>query len=400
VGIGANSNGEWSVVRIVIESSAYRLRNIGDVAMIQVALRRVRSFWPDAAITMHCLDAAALRQLDCAASALDPFGARVWSAFPRALRRLAVPFAADYLDAVSHADLVLVAGAGSLNDSFRRHALRVLDMLELAVESGAVTALAGQGLGPMTDRRLRARAAEVLPRAGFIALREGVAGLPLLASMGVPSDIVTVTGDDAIAPAFAARPDAPGSSIGVNLRVAPYSGVGADLVRHIGAIVREAADRYDAPLVPLPISRIHPYADADTIRAMTGVDSGDVSTLAGLLSLLRECRIVIAGSYHAAVLALSMGIPAVTIAQSGYYVDKFRGLAAQFGPACRLELASHPDFPARLRAAIVEAWASAATVREPLLESAARQIASGEAAYRRIFELVEERQKRTIRNRS
>jgi polysaccharide pyruvyl transferase WcaK-like protein len=273
-------------------------------------------------------------------------------------------------------------------------------MIELAADAGAVTVLVGQGLGPMTDRRLRARAEKVLPRAGFIAVREGLAGLPLLASMGVSADRVMVTGDDAIEPAFAARPDAPGSGIGVNLRVAPYSGVGADLVRDVGAIVREAARHHAAPLVPVPISRMPPIADAETIQAMIGVDGSDITTLGELLTLLRNCRIVVAGSYHTAVFALSMGIPAVTIAQSGYYVDKFRGLAEQFGPACRVELVSHPDFPARLRAAIDEAWETAAATREPLLERAARQIASGQAAYRRIFELVEERQKRTTRNRS
>ena len=76
------------------------------------------------------------------------------------------------------------------------------------------------------------------------------------------------------------------------------------------------------------------------------------------------------------------------------------GQLGRFGPACRVELASHPDFPARLRGAIDEAWESAAARRKPLLERAAWQIASGQAAYERIYELVEERQKRTTRNRS
>ena len=50
----------------------------------------------------------------------------------------------DYLDAVRAADLVLVSGGGFLNDVFRRYALIVLDTLEMAIESGAVTALLGQ----------------------------------------------------------------------------------------------------------------------------------------------------------------------------------------------------------------------------------------------------------------
>src|SRR6202000_1383897 len=37
-------------LRVLIDSSTYRSRNIGDTAMLQVALARLREFWPQAAI--------------------------------------------------------------------------------------------------------------------------------------------------------------------------------------------------------------------------------------------------------------------------------------------------------------------------------------------------------------
>jgi colanic acid/amylovoran biosynthesis protein len=106
---------------------------------------------------------------------------------------------------------------------------------------------------------------------------------------------------------------------------------------------------------------------------------------------------VVTGSYHAAVFALSMGVPAVAVANSAYYVDKFQGLAGQFGDACRVVTASSPDFSDRLTQAIDGAWRDARGAREKLLEEALRQIALGQSAYRRIFHLVERR--RALRTR-
>jgi colanic acid/amylovoran biosynthesis protein len=131
--------------------------------------------------------------------------------------------------------------------------------------------------------------------------------------------------------------------------------------------------------------------------ANLGYQAADVATTPELLPLVSQCRVVVAGSYHAAVLALSMGIPAVAIARSDYYIDKFRGLAGQFGPACHVELTSHPDFLVRLRTAIDRAWDSAGETREHLLRAAALQLELSESAYRHVFDLVEER--RQLRRR-
>lgn len=396
-------------MRIFVEPSSYHRHNRGDAMMLEVALERLRSFWPDASVTVHTSDAGGLT-----AATLDPSGSHGWSAdaflgLPRLLRPLrrhrpramaSIARAAliakrrdpslvrRYLDAVRSADLVFVAGAGSLTDAFLPHALIVLETLELAAEAGAVTAMAGQGLGPMSDR-LRRRAAEVLPRVDFIALREGVAGSPLLRSMGVDPSRVVVTGDDAITRAWAARPPHLGTALGVNLRQAPYAGVGDELVDAVGAAIRA----HGAELVPLPIAE----DDLTTLRRMLGGTGAD--DRADLLSRIARCRVVVTGSYHAAVLALSMGIPAVTVAASDYYADKFRGLAGQFGAACRIELATDSGFDARLRAAIDDAWQTAETTREPLLQAAAEQIARSEAAYRQIAALVEGR-RGTERRRS
>jgi colanic acid/amylovoran biosynthesis protein len=396
-------------MRIFIEPSGYSFTNAGDAAMLAVALERLRAQWPDAEITVHTTDADALRAVDAAAIPLHPSASRAWSRARRSrmLAALALRvklwsaaakpplsdrkesggFAAAvqtidaFVKAVKQADLFLLSGAGSLNDAFKQNAHVVLDMIGLALGGGARVALAGQGIGPMTDRALRKHAAAVLPRVDFIALREEVASLPLLEDLGVARERISVTGDDAIIVAHRARAASLGDSLGVNLRVAPYSGVGDDIIERVGAIVRERG----VPLVPIAIDA----GDFVTALRIAGTTDHPID----VLTAIRQCRVVVAGSYHAAVFALSMGIPAVTIALSDYYIDKFRGLAAQFGDGCRVILASHHDFDSHLRNAVDDAWSTADATHAALLDAAQKQIALGEAAYRRIFALVSDEQR-------
>ena len=223
------------------------------------------------------------------------------------------------------------------------------------------------------------------------ALREGVAGPSLLQSIGVAGERIAITGDETIPLAYAARPEVLGRSIGVNLRTAPYAGVDGDVLRRLGAIFRQAAATHATTLVPVPISRYSHEDDLETVRRMLGDSTAQAgpTTSAELLRIVSQCRIVVAGSYHAGVLALSMGIPVVAVAGSAYYIDKFRGLAGQFGPACRVELTTDPDFSARLRAAIDDAWQSADATRGALLEAASLQMESIGRAYRHVYALTE-----------
>jgi polysaccharide pyruvyl transferase WcaK-like protein len=327
-------------LRVLIDSSTYRCRNIGDTAMLQVALTRLRHYWPRATIQIHSLDSERVRRLD------DP----CW--------------AGDHLSAVRQAHLILMGGAGSLNDAFKQDALCRLEALEIAMDCGAVTALVGQGIGPMSNSVLRSQAARILPRVDFIALRDSIDSLTFLGDIGVAASRVTVLDDDEVELGYRARHESCGTALGVNVR------------EDIGDVIEVSAERLGAAIRPL---------------SMSSYDEEEDRHAEQVLLTLPECRIVVTGSYHAAVFALSMGIPTIGIANCDYYAYKFRGLAEQFGPACRVEFRSHPDFSARLVAGIEGAWRSAPTMRQSLLRSAVRQVALGKVAYRKLFALVERR---------
>jgi polysaccharide pyruvyl transferase WcaK-like protein len=421
---------------ILVDSCSYNCQNVGDLAMLTVAVSRLRELWPSASIKVitnaphliarHCgrygdvttVPVAGRRMLlgesllGRMAKQLPGSVATRWQdvedewrmtaphLFATSLKVKARVRGTDssdvdaFLRAIKEADLVVVNGAGILTDAFRDHALGILATLDLAIHHKIPTAMFGQGLGPFEDADLRQRAAEVLPRVGLIGVRESRSSVPLLRSLGVSPSRIVVTGDDAIEMAYAddLRRRRGARGIGVNLRIAPYSNVGRDQLTAVRQALDEAARSHEARLLPIPIAHHGGGMDVDTLRELlSGASSADdggaaIDTPQAVIDRIGECRVVVTGSYHGAVFALAQGIPVVALARSKYYVDKMAGVMQQFGGGCELlELDEDHDqtLVARLRTAIDRAWADADRLRAPLLASARDQIASGRRAYAR-----------------
>jgi polysaccharide pyruvyl transferase WcaK-like protein len=424
--------------RIVVEPNAHHLLNLGDVAMLQVAVERLSGLWPDSRIDVITEAPARLGQFCPAAVPLDASGRRLWfedhystyalhralpksmsnrllslerstrRRWPAGVNRLIRMRAAlrnddtgpldDFLAAVSTADLVVSTGAGALTDTFAPLALAVLDLLEGAKQSGAVAALLGHGIGPLTDRALVERARAVLPELDLISIREQSLGGPLLESLGVQPDRVVSTGDDAIELAYRARRrDATEARrLGFNLRIARYSEVDVKTAAAVGAVVRDAAARHRAEVVPIPIS-VHPReADAEVIASAlaSGAKAAETLTPLSVVELIGQCRLVVTGSYHAAVFALAQGIPAVGVTRSAYYDAKFVGLNDQFGGTLGIVSLGQGNVERRLMRAIDEAWENAESVRPQLLGLAREQVEEGRGAYRRLHALLSGRSER------
>lgn len=288
--------------------------------------------------------------------------------------------------AAGSAGLVIALGGGHITDG--ANGMQVLDTLRRAADAGVPTVMLGQGIGPVVGDDLRRAAAEVLPRLGLIALREKRAGLPLVEELGVPMDRVVVTGDDAIAAAHAARRPRLGGDIGVNMRVASYAAVGVRDLAAVGASVRHAAEAHGSALVPLLVSE-WPDEDRPATRALTRGFRPTVHAVrrltppAAVMRRVSRCRVVVTGTYHAAVFALAQGIPVVCLPRTAYYVNKFLGLDDMFGGGCTVVSLDEPDLEARLDAAIAAAWEGAPAGRAALLAAAADQIARSRDAFER-----------------
>lgn len=441
-------------LRIIIQNGEYWMLNKGDLAMLDVTVRRLRERWPNARIGV-------LTSAPLLVSAFQPevepilYGGRGdWpkmeilgrmaaiagpracgpvtvlqlnaqhrprhfvrrvrkvldaqlreilpiSLFPRARQSEPGRTERDIPLAVRNASLVLAMGGGYLADVDADQTRRTLALLEYATEAGIPTAMVGQGLGPMEDETLLAQAERVFPRVDLISLRESRRGPKLLADLGVSEEHTLVTGDDAIELAASVRCDELGSGLGICLRIADYSPV-ADATRTaVRHAVHDAAHSVGAALVPLIISEFKSEDRQSTLPLVAGFPR--VSPPLGRYVEPREvaarvsrCRVLVTGAYHLAVFALSQGIPVVGLTASRYYDDKLLGLAEMFGCGLSVIRLDEPDLEVHLNAAIRTAWSDAERLREPLRVRADEQIHASRQAFEQVFELVEaaERSKR------
>jgi polysaccharide pyruvyl transferase WcaK-like protein len=407
---------------------------MGDVAMLQVAVRRLRGLWATAqirvltnaaeALSVHCPETSALSHsgrrewfsdrallgewhrrapalVGAAASAAVRQLRRGWPAglegllqAKARLRRRDDRARSEFLRAVREADLYVVSGAITLTDKAASHASAVLDTVEMALAEGVPAVMMSQGIGPMRDPDLLAKARSILPSAGLIAVREGIYGPVRLEALGVSRDRVAITGDDAVALALEVATTELGGAIGVNLRLGRSSDVIPGIVPAVRATVRKAAGRCRAPLLPLPIAFHVASDDVAVLRELLSGASEEsdggahLETTRAILEQTGRCRIVVTGAYHAAVFALGQGIPVVALAYNEDYFEKFRGLADSFDVGCRIVSLREATLGSDLESAIDECWGSAGTVRGPLLEAARRLADSSVTAYARLPELV------------
>jgi polysaccharide pyruvyl transferase WcaK-like protein len=395
-------------VRVLIDPGSHHLLNVGDVAMLQACLERLRRAWPDARIDVLTAAPVLLEQHCPKARPVPAAGRYEWtarlSAQPRSGRRRLArartwgeclrlrarrPEQAAFLEALLRADLLLFSGRGGLTDAFADEALAVLLELSAAHDIGLRVAMLGQGMGPLEDRGLRTLASQVLPEVALFGVREPRAAPALLAAAGVPADRVHVTGDDAIELARRAARPAVGTAVGLSMRVAAYSGLTQEEATAIGARVGALAASHGAPLLALPISR-HPAEDDAVALARVpsaGSPPDEPLGVGATIERVGSCRVVVAGSYHGAVFALAQGIPAVCVAASPYYVDKFAGLQAQFGRWCRVVQGIGRDPGGAVASTAAALWDEAPAARAELLEAAAGQVACADFAYERLFAL-------------
>jgi polysaccharide pyruvyl transferase WcaK-like protein len=415
-----------------------RCLNMGDVAMLQVAVARLRALWPDEELRVFTSDADALVQYCPGVTPVmlperpgwctDHYlGGRLHSWLPERLSERLTGFTVAaacrsaalreyllrlrsrlrqpdshslraFLEAIGGSRLLVIGGAGGVADPFNDYSNLVLLALQVARRRGIPTAIMGHGFGPLAAPSLRAKAAAVLPSVDTIAVREALASRPLLASLGVPLDRVVITGDDAIELAYVERPAGIGDAVGINLRLARSAGATEQDIDPVREGLRLFLARCPAPLVGLPIAR-QGNLDAGAIeRMLDGLDAGahgracesgsELDTPLKVIHQVGRCRIVVTGAYHAAVFALAQGIPSVCLARTPYFFGKFRGLADQFGAGCHVVPLDGGELPVRLARTMTAAWDEAPLLREALWHAAARQITEGRAAYRRLPDLV------------
>lgn len=404
-------------------------RNFGDVAMLQVAVSRLVELWPESDVLVLTDSEANLSRFCPQAKPCSRIGATTWLSdgvitgplhlhvpnwgirlirgtkswirthAPGAISFLLRwrfrlhdgegrgPKAESFARELGRCDLLAVAGCGGFADSCREWNLLTLGLIEAALALHKPVALFSQGLGPISDEETLDRMAAVLPRVRLLASR-GTAGAEALAArVGIPADVFVTTGDDAVEPASKWRAQVVGNGVGINLRIAPYSGVTDWQASALKVCLRQFVSRHGAELVPLPIA-VHNTADDRRSIAVIVGDGFSPDMMQGLDSpeaIYQEtakCRVVVAGAYHAAVFALGQGIPTICVYGAEYYKAKFEGLQAMFGDGCTVVNLHEADFIERIEVLLERFWGEAAGLREELKARASGQVGKSREAYR------------------
>ncbi|MGZ8411866.1 MAG: polysaccharide pyruvyl transferase family protein, partial [Gemmatirosa sp.] len=178
----------------------------------------------------------------------------------------------------------------------------------------------------------------------------------------------------------------------VNVRVSLNAGLAEDVVAPLREMLAGFTRDHGGPsLVGLPIAR-GVARDAELIRQLCeGVgDVGDggasLDTPARVIEAAARCRVVVTGAYHAAVFALSQGVPTVCLSGSPYYDAKFVGLAELFGAGCRMVRVQ--EGTTAIRSAVDTLWRDADQLRPRLRDAALSQIVCGRATAARLASLL------------
>ncbi|TWU06960.1 Polysaccharide pyruvyl transferase [Symmachiella macrocystis] len=413
-------------MNILVDNGTYNLHNMGDIAMLKVAVNRLKELWPESIVRVISNEPTRLKNY-VAADTVSPQFSQSWANarlipmkrrwtsislqqrvhtiedgfrqhLPRttiALLNAARPLnhtksrmASEFAKIVKASDLVIASGGGYLNDAFQQHTRQMSLLFDLAQHLGIRTAMVGQGLGPLENHELRELAERIWPKMDLIGLRERRFAPELLKRIGATHTNSHWTGDDAVELAYGQRRKHAGDSIGISLRMAKYSQINTNEIKELGQVIRRKQNKWKVDIRPLPISFSRTEADLNRIEEFLtkfSLRSSRVNieqTPENICNLAASCRLVVTATYHAGVFALSQGIPIVGLVKSQYYSNKFEGLADCFPGGCAIVRMDGDRLASRLDQVIEEQWNAADDLRPGLLIAAQKQINAGQAAFR------------------
>ncbi|HLH56001.1 MAG TPA: polysaccharide pyruvyl transferase family protein [Verrucomicrobiae bacterium] len=359
-------------MRIILDNGAYTLRNMGDVAMLQASVRRLRELAdrPELMVlttnpqllNRYCPGTIPLsvKSRDAGYAPLRPAGspwAEWWARFKLRWKRVPKE-AVEFQNALAPAHAVFLCGGGFLNDLNPYQTRPVLRMLTDAAARGKRVAMFSQGLGPLESPELLSLLGMACRAGVKVALREPLHGVEILERAGANAARYSITGDDAIEAAVEHRNVVDQTALGFSIRQVAYSEVESKHLEIAGSALDELATRLSAQVVPLPVSFNSHESDHAVISKLTGAEVPELGAdePEALIRATGRCRLVVTGTYHAAVFALAQGIPCVSFYVSTYYRNKMDGLSRQFPGGCKLVDLNLPDARVRLIQSALEFW--------------------------------------------
>ncbi|MFD6227013.1 polysaccharide pyruvyl transferase family protein [Streptomyces sp. NPDC060232] len=244
-------------------------------------------------------------------------------------------------------DLVIATG-GDLHTSDYGVSTPYLRALIAAQQRGIPTVMIGQSVGPFDDSSDAEAWLTVADRLQLLTVRESVSHRYVVDKLGLPEQRVSLSSDPAflLSAATSESVSAVLSHLGLTpgepyVCVAPSQGItrfsALEEARHLAALTRLVTSfvrTWDMPVLLVPHchdSRSHNDDRILAARIAEAFGSPQVKVLPGALSasdykgILARAELVVSERLHAAIGALSSGVPAIAIGHS----HKFNGVLAE-----------------------------------------------------------------------
>lgn len=323
--------------------------HLGDEAMLQANLERLRELFPGAALTVASRDpawssrlygVAAVPRLDLsrlpgAKESVESWLHRLVAACEELLagKRSDPPegIPEETVRALAESDGLLISGGGNLNTSWLDQLYERLFLLALADRLGVPSVLTGQTLGPHIEPREREILRQVLRSVRLVAVREPYS-LVVARALGVPMERTAMHLDDAF---FLPRGEAgPAERSGwIAVTVTRFSGPLEPLAAQLGAVALETGRR----LILVPHAK-QPDDDIEQARRVLELlhpsvraEAVDVPSSERGRWLVDNADLVLSMRYHPLVFAVAGGVPALGIYVDEYTRVKLRGALGHGG---------------------------------------------------------------------
>ncbi len=253
--------------------------------------------------------------------------------------------AAELIDELSSADLVMTVGGGWVNSSFQLTLQESLFALRVSqLRRPTPLLLLGDQFGPLTSHWDRTMVRRAFKPALVIAPRDHDS-CQLARELGLPPERLKLFGDWAYAPEMkvAASPQAGQPlRIAINLRKAHYSPLAQEGLSTLARSLCTAARTQRLVLVPVPMCLSEHENDVAALRDFSEIlrqcDSTNITILSvptegdaeGMRRRISECDAAIGVSYHFCLFSMMSGLSCLGLSTSEYFSAKLGGLFRLF----------------------------------------------------------------------
>lgn len=250
----------------------------------------------------------------------------------------------------SQYDAMHIVGMGGLTDLFLPVVWQCCCLVHTFALQGKPVIFTGQQLGPFHSWLTKNLLQRALRKAKFIGLREPADSLTFCQQANLASESFAVMGDDSFGlPAagfeqvesFLSRYHlSPGKFIAANVRVGGYAPSHAQYIQQIADLMSNLSQRYDLPVVVVPISWerwdsdiTSGYQLCEAMRSdrIQVLDKPEELTTDLVKGILGQAYAAVGVSYHFCTFALSQAVPAICIFDGDYYSQKAKGISHFWG---------------------------------------------------------------------